>query len=110
GRRAMNIPAVGTGQIEVAAGLIFREGLVLLAQRPPGPHLAGLWESPGGRREAGESWEACLARELREELGIEVKVAGLYSRISHSYEDRIVELRFFLCRLSSGEPRPLGCE
>ena len=55
--------------IEVSAGLIFRAGQLLITQRPAGGHLAGLWEFPGGKREPGETFEACLRRELQEELG-----------------------------------------
>jgi len=60
--------------IDVAAGLVFREGKVLITQRHAGAHLGGLWEFPGGKREPDEAFEACLQRELREELGIEVVV------------------------------------
>src|SRR5436190_15164399 len=60
--------------IDVAAGLIFRDGKLLVAQRFTQAHLGGLWEFPGGKREAEETFEACLVRELREELGIEVAV------------------------------------
>ena len=60
--------------IEVAAGLVFRDGKLLITQRPAGGHLAGLWEFPGGKREPDESFEDCLRRELMEELGIEVEI------------------------------------
>jgi mutator protein MutT len=60
--------------IEVAAGLIFRGGKLLITQRPAGGHLPGLWEFPGGKREPDESIEDCLHRELKEEPGIEVTV------------------------------------
>ncbi len=94
--------------VEVAAGLLEEEGRLLVARRPPGVHLGGLWEFPGGKREAGESWEGCLARELREELGIEVEVGEEAYRVRHDYPDRTVEIRFFRCRRLAGEPRPLG--
>jgi mutator protein MutT len=60
--------------VEVSAGLVFRNGKLLITQRYPNAHLGGLWEFPGGKRECDESFEACLARELREELGIEAAV------------------------------------
>lgn len=101
--------SLATPVIEVAAGLVFRAGQLLIAQRPAGAHLAGLWEFPGGKREPEESFEACLRRELREELGVEVAVGELVEAIEHSYPGRIVRLRFFRCRLIGGEPRPLGC-
>jgi mutator protein MutT len=95
--------------IEVSAALIFRDGKLLIAQRHPDSHQGGLWEFPGGKCEPGESFERCLVRELREELGIEVVVGGLFEEISHDYADRSVHLRFFTCRLVSGEPQPLDC-
>ncbi len=64
--------AEGGRAIEVAAGLVFRDGKLLIARRPRQSHLGGMWEFPGGKREEGESFEECLHRELAEELGIEV--------------------------------------
>jgi mutator protein MutT len=93
--------------VEVAAALLERDGRILLTRRPDGTHLAGLWEFPGGKREAGETFEACLARELREEVGIEVEVTDEVRRVRHAYPGRAVEIRFFRCRLIGGEPRPL---
>ena len=95
--------------IDVAAGLVFRAGKLLVAQRKAGSHLAGLWEFPGGKREAGESWEDCLRRELREELAIEVEVGRCFSEVTHAYPGKTVRLRFFVCALVSGEPRPIDC-
>jgi len=95
--------------VEVAAGLVFRGGKLLIAQRPAKAHLGGLWEFPGGKRKAGETFEACLGRELREELGIEVEVGELLESLTHEYPERRVRLKFFRCRLKGGEPRPLGC-
>src|SRR5690348_10762520 len=63
--------------IEVAAGLVFRDGRLLITQRPAGTHLAGFWEFPGGKREPNETYEECLRRELWEELAIEVSVGPL---------------------------------
>jgi len=95
--------------IEVAAGLVFHEGRLLITQRPEGAHLAGLWEFPGGKREPGETFEACLVRELREELGMEVAVGELLADMTHAYPEKTVRLKFFRCGWTSGEPRALGC-
>ncbi len=96
--------------IEVSAGLVFQAGRLLITQRPQGTHLAGLWEFPGGKREPGETWEACLERELMEELGIRVRVGRLVEEVVHEYPGKRVHLRFFACRLLAGEPRPLQCD
>ena len=95
--------------IEVAAGLVFRDGRLLITQRLPGSHLGGLWEFTGGKRESGETYEECLRRELREELGIEVVVGELVESISHDYPEKSVHLQFYLCRWESREPRPIHC-
>jgi 8-oxo-dGTP diphosphatase len=95
--------------IEVAAGLIIRDGRLLVTLRPDGGHLAGFWEFPGGKREPSESFEQCLHRELMEELGIEVEVLDLFESITHSYPEKTVHLRFFRCSWQQHEPRALGC-
>jgi mutator protein MutT len=96
-------------EIEVAAGLVFRRGKLLISQRPPEAHQGGLWEFPGGKREARETFEACLARELREELGIEVAVGQMVESLTHAYPEKTVCLRFYRCRWLEHEPRPIGC-
>jgi 8-oxo-dGTP diphosphatase len=95
--------------IEVAAGLIFRNGKLLITQRHTNTHLGGLWEFPGGKREANETFEECLARELREELGIEVEVGEVLESITHSYPEKTVLLKFFRCRWKQNEPKPIDC-
>ncbi len=95
--------------VEVAAGLIFRGGKLLITQRYSGAHLGGLWEFPGGKRKPNESFEACLCRELREELGIKVAVEGLFESVTHAYPEKTVRLKFYRCRWLEHEPRPLGC-
>jgi mutator protein MutT len=100
---------VKTPVIEVSAGLVFRDDRLLITQRPAGSHLAGLWEFPGGKREPGETWEACLERELAEELGVRVSVGRLFEEVVHDYPGKRVHLRFFVCRLVAGEPAPIGC-
>lgn len=96
--------------IEVAAGILVRDGRILITRRPPGTHLAGLWEFPGGKRHVDETWEACLVRELQEELGVEVVVGRLRHETIHHYPSKSVHLRFYLCALDQGEPRPIGCD
>lgn len=101
---------MGTSVLEVSAGLIFRSGQLLIAQRHAGAHLGGLWEFPGGKREPGETFPQCLARELREELGVEVSVGELFESVTHAYDDKTVQLEFFYCQLlSTNEPQPLDC-
>lgn len=95
--------------VEVSAGLVFRGGKLLITQRRPGDHLGGFWEFPGGKREPGETFEACLVRELREELGIETRIVAHLDSIIHEYPEKTVRLEFFKCSWLRDEPRPLGC-
>lgn len=92
----------------VAAALFDAEGRVLLAERPKGKAMAGLWEFPGGKLEAGESPEAALARELKEELGVSVKAQDLtpLTFASHSYPDFHLLMPLFSCRAWSGAITP----
>ena len=91
----------------VAAALYDRDGRVLIAQRPAGKHMAGRWEFPGGKVIAGESEAQALARELREELGVEVTASRSFMRLAHSYDDRDVELSMWIVEGFSGEPQGL---
>jgi len=95
--------------VEVSAALIVHGGKLLITQRHATSHLGGLWEFPGGKREPGESFEQCLVREIREELGVSIAVGDLFEEVSHDYPEKSVRLRFFLCRLLAGEPQPLDC-
>ena len=90
----------------VACALVDADRRVLIAQRPQGKQLAGLWEFPGGKLEAGESPEEALIRELREELGIETKSACLapLTFASHSYESFHLLMPLFVCRKWQGTP------
>jgi 8-oxo-dGTP diphosphatase len=96
----------GLPRVVVTAAVVERDGAYLVTRRPAGVHLAGLWEFPGGKCEVGESLEACLAREIREELGCDVRVGRELLNTSHAYTDRLVELHFFACALK-GEPASL---
>lgn len=101
---ALTVPLV----IEVAAALVQDEaGRYLITQRRRGSHLAGLWEFPGGKREAGESHEAALARELTEELSATFSVGEKVETVRWEYPDRVVILHFYRCRHEAGtiEPR-----
>jgi 8-oxo-dGTP diphosphatase len=94
-------------RIVVTAAVVERSGAFLLTQRQAGVHLAGLWEFPGGKCEATESLQTCLARELREELAVEASVSGEIFSVTHTYADRTVELHFFACELTGdGDPQP----
>jgi len=94
----------------VAAALVDSEGRVLIAQRPEGKNMAGLWEFPGGKIESGERPEAALIRELREELGIEVKEPCLapFTFASHTYGEFHLLMPLYICRRWDGVPRPLA--
>jgi mutator protein MutT len=96
--------------VQVAASLIVRDGRLLITKRKAGVHLEGLWEFPGGKREANESLEDCLHRELREELGIEIEGPSLIQVVRHAYPGKTVELFFFRCPNTRGEAKPLGCD
>ena len=91
----------------VAAALVDSDGRVLIAKRPQGKSLAGLWEFPGGKLEAGETPEACLIRELDEELGIQVSQACLAPFVfaSHGYDSFHLLMPLYLCRRWEGSAR-----
>jgi 8-oxo-dGTP diphosphatase len=88
----------------VAVALVDRDGRVLLAQRPEGKKLAGLWEFPGGKIEAGETPEAALVRELKEELGIDTAEGCLapLTFVSHRYDDFYLFMPLYVCRVWRG--------
>jgi 8-oxo-dGTP diphosphatase len=94
----------------VAAALVDPDGRVLIAQRPEGKSMAGLWEFPGGKIETSETPEAALIRELREELGIAVKEPCLapFTFASHSYGGFHLLMPLYICRRWDGEPKPLS--
>jgi 8-oxo-dGTP diphosphatase len=89
-----------------ACALVDTDGRILLAQRPEGKSLAGLWEFPGGKVEAGETPEETLVRELEEELGITTKVACLapLTFASHTYETFHLLMPLYVCRRFEGIP------
>ena len=92
----------------VAAALVDPDGRVLIAQRPEGKSMAGLWEFPGGKIHEGETPEAALVRELKEELGIDTRSSCLAAVgcASHSYPEFHLLMPLFACRTWRGEPHP----
>lgn len=90
-----------------AAALVNADNEVLIAQRPEGKSMAGLWEFPGGKVEQGETPEFALMRELEEELGIETRPCCFYpiAFASHSYDDFHLLMPLFVCRVWKGEPK-----
>ncbi|WP_456077641.1 (deoxy)nucleoside triphosphate pyrophosphohydrolase [Hypericibacter adhaerens] len=92
----------------VAVALVDVDGRVLLAQRPPGKSMAGLWEFPGGKLHPGESPEQALVRELKEELGIDTGESCLapIAFASHRYEKFHLLMPLYVCRVWKGTPQP----
>jgi 8-oxo-dGTP diphosphatase len=93
-------------KIVVTAAVIRRGDTFLVTRRQRGVHLEGYWEFPGGKCDAGESLEACLQREIREELDVDVQTGREVLATEHAYPERVVELHFLECELL-GSPRPL---
>lgn len=100
--------------VDVALGVVVRPRggapqvrEVLVSQRKQDQVLAGMWEFPGGKVEAGETPAQCVVRELREEVGLGVMVQQPLARISHTYDHAHVRLRPFLCAWERGEAQPL---
>ncbi len=92
---------------DVTAAVIRRNGRILIAQRPWGSRLGGLWEFPGGKVEPGETLPQCLRREIREELGIRIKVGKPIISINHAYTHFKITLHAFECEFISGRPQAL---
>lgn len=96
--------------VEVAIAIICDKGRYLITRRKSDVHLADLWEFPGGKRAEGESLEACLFREVAEELGVQIEIERMFCRLEHDYGDRQVILQGYLCRLLAGNPKPLAAQ
>lgn len=93
--------------LSVCAGLVFRDGKMLLATRRPDSDLAGKWEFPGGKVRQGETLEGCIARELQEELGLEVCRASCFAEMTFSYPGKTVCLHFMRCEVAvNSQPAP----
>lgn len=93
--------------IPVVAGILVRNGQIMISRRPAGAHMGMKWEFPGGKIEPGETPEAALRRELREETGAEAEAVRIYDAKLWAYPEKTVLLLFYVARLLSGEPRPL---
>ena len=91
----------------VVAGLVVRDGRVLISQRRADQSLPLQWEFPGGKVEPGEAPVTAVARELREELGIEVEVGRIWDVLFHAYPAFDLVMLVYVCRLVAGEPRPV---
>lgn len=94
-----------TAPLIVLAAVIERDGHFLLTRRLQGTHLAGTWEFPGGKCDPDESHEACLTRELWEELAVRAVIGGEIFTVDHAYPERTVRLHFRRATLL-GEPSP----
>ncbi len=86
------------------------QDLILIDRRPPKGLLGGLWEFPGGKIEENETIQACIKREIAEEIDIEIEVGEPLIMINHAYTHFKVTLNVYLCRYLSGEPKPIECE
>ena len=95
--------------VHVAVGVIARGDEIFITLRPDNVHQGGKWEFPGGKREANETIERCLHRELKEELGIEVALGQALESVTHKYSVMTLQITFFLARLAKGEPRAIEC-
>lgn len=92
--------------IEVTAAIIQKDGKYLICRRGPGGSCAHLWEFPGGKRELNETPEECIFRECREELGVDIRVRGVFEKTTYRYPDREIAFTFFTADIISGEIKP----
>ena len=99
----MDSHGTALGGIDVTAAIIYGERKVLVARRPAGKHLAGYWEFPGGKVELDETPEKCLAREILEELNLEIRVGGFIAKSIHDYGDKRINLMAYEVREYSGD-------
>jgi A/G-specific adenine glycosylase len=95
-----------TPHYEIVVAAIEKNGRFLLGKRPPNGLLGGLWEFPGGKVQARETHEQALEREIREELGVDIRVGGLAAVVNHAYSHFKVTLNVYRCTLESGTPQP----
>lgn len=104
-KKKKKVPHITVG----AAATINRKGEVLIARRLEGDMLGGLWEFPGGKLEPGETIEECIARELKEELGINIDVGEKLMTVKHAYSHFTMTMHVYFAKIVSGRPRPIHC-
>jgi mutator protein MutT len=102
----MSDPFTPPPPVPVVCAVIEREGLVLVAQRPPHKLLPLKWEFPGGKVEPGEESAAAIVREIREELGCEIRITRALASFTHDYKTVVIEMIPFVCSLVPGSPEP----
>lgn len=91
-------------EIEVGCAVIYRQGKLLVGQRRPGDSLGGCWEFPGGKRDAAETFEVCIEREVFEEMSVRVRARRFIKAVTHDFLLRRIHLHFYICDFLSGEP------
>lgn len=85
----------------IAVAVVEVDDRILIGQRPPGASLAGFWEFPGGKVQAGESTRDAAVRECREETGLDIAVTSLLAQVTHAYDHGLLELYFFQCQIAA---------
>jgi 8-oxo-dGTP diphosphatase len=95
--------------VDVTAAVVIQGNKILIAQRLATGRHPGRWEFPGGKVEAGESPVECLAREMAEEMGVEVAVGEKLSEVEHAYPDMKIRLIAFSCEITKGDLQDIGC-
>ena len=93
----------------VVVAVIYRAGRILIDKRKPEGLLGGLWEFPGGKQEPGESLAAALRREVKEELGVRIRIGKLLAVVDHAYSHFRVRIHAFECAHAAGRPRCITC-
>ncbi len=96
--------------IPCGVAIIRRGREFLISQRKDDDTFGSFWEFPGGKRNPGETFEQCVVRETREELGVEIKVVEKFDEMRKKYHDRVIWLNFYLCSFLSGNPQPIECQ
>lgn len=96
--------------VDVAVALITRGEQILICRRPVDKPLGGYWEFPGGKRNAPETLQECVIREIREELGIVITPLQPLAIVEHRYDHARVRIHPFLCQLTEGDPRPIQAD